>query len=730
MSQSEIWRPSQWAALGGVAVASLLAGVAHAADSSTAAPAVSEVVVTGEQVRSLQQFTPTGSRLDLSAKDTPATLDLISDETMRTRGYLNAEEAANSLPGVTSGGAPGDLENFHIRGFSDTQITVLHNGIYVGPSDMVNRPQNAFNLAKVEVLKGPASVLYGQGAIGGAVNMVNKAATFGASRSEVYLASGSFGTTALGVGASIALRDDLALRIDVSRTTTDGYVHGTHGDSLDATATLLWRVTPTLDVQFSMDFLQDHPSGYWGTPLVTKAFAADPLNGAVSSSLGLTLDKRLRFVNYNVADAKIEGTQYWPQLLTTWRPNDTITVQNYLYDYRAKRRWIDAEAYSFNPVTRLIDRDRFFVFHDQKLWGDQASLTVAGQVSGLDNKLVVGVDYSHLDFSRERGFPDGDSVDPFHPSPGLFGAIVPRLSPTKWDDTAVFFEDILSLTPQLKIVTGGRYESLELDRKNYNANGSFNAGSSFARTYHPATYRVGLVYDLNAFVTPYLSYTTGQDPVGSNIFLVNAGENFSLGKSRQFEAGVKASAPEDRATATLAIFDIRRDNVLTAISPDVAVPVGSQQSRGLEATADLKVSQAFTLSGNLAYTEAKYRRFAFVDGAGLLVNAGGKEIPNSPKWVANLWGSYLQPAGLPIDVGGGLRFVGNRAGDNANTLRLKAYATLNAYLTYHLNDRVAASIRADNLNDKAYVQAADIFYPSEVILGRPRYVQFDISAKF
>ncbi len=128
------------------------------------------VVVTGEHVRSLEQFTPTGSRLNLSAKDTPATLDVITSDTMQTRGFLTVEEAADSMPGVTSGGTPGDLSDFHIRGFSDPQITLLHNGIYVGPSTMINRPQNSFNIESVEILKGPASVLYGQGAIGGAVN--------------------------------------------------------------------------------------------------------------------------------------------------------------------------------------------------------------------------------------------------------------------------------------------------------------------------------------------------------------------------------------------------------------------------------------------------------------------------------------------------------------------------------------------------------------------------------
>ena len=708
---------------------------ARGAAAAEAAPdpskdAVSEVVVTGEHVRSLEQFTPTGSRLNLSAKETPATLDVITSATITTRGFLFVEDAANSRPGVTSGGTPGDLEDFHVRGFSDTQVTVLHNGIYVGPSDMVNRPQNAFNVESVEILKGPASVLYGQGAIGGAINVVNKAPSFGPASYNIHGALGSFGTTALGVGGSMPLSDTLAMRLDVSRTSTEGFVNRTHGDSTDITLSLLWKPTAELDVQFSIDVLGDHPSGYWGTPIVSKSFATDPLKGVISTATGDTIDSRLRFKNYNVADAYIKSNQYWPQLFVKWRPTDNITFENYLYYYYSKRRWLNSESYAFDPATNLIGRDRFFVFHDQKLYGDQASVSLTYPVFGMKNQLVVGIDYSHLDFKRSRGFPDGDSVDPFNPSPGLFGPVAPRVAPTKWDDTAVFFEDILSITDQLKLVTGSRYDYLSLDRKNFNVDGSFNAGSSFSRAYEPVTYRVGIVYDINPYITPYLSYTTGQDPVGSNIFTVNSSENFSLGKSRQYEAGVKANAPGNRASMTFAVYDIKRSNVLQAISPDVSVPIGSEGSKGFEATADAKVSDQFTVNANVAYTDAKYDKFTYIDGNNNVIDASGKRIPNSPKWLSNIWASYTQVAGLPLELGGGVRYVGARAGDTANKLTLDAYTTVNVYATYNLTPAVAVSFRVDNLFDKAFAQAADIFYPTQVQLGRPRYLQVDISARF
>ncbi len=719
---------------------SLMAATAltAAARAQTAPPATDTraeanapgIVVTAKRVRSLEQFTPTGSRLNLSTKDTPATLDVLDAQTIDTRGYLTAEEAADSLPGVTSGATPGDQSDFHIRGFSDTQISQLHNGLYVGPSDMVARPQNTFNLQTVEVLKGPSSVLYGQGAIGGAVNYVNKPPSFGPPQGNAMVSYGSFNTVAIGVGATGSISDNAAARIDVSRTSSDGYVGHSPGDSLNATVSLLWKPTAKLELQLVVDYIEDHPSDYWGTPLVPAGFAAQPVGGVLSTNYGYVLDKPMTKINYNVSDYGIESHQIWPQLYLKYHISDEIEFNNFLYLLQANRHWKDSETYLFDPTTQMINRDRFFVDHQQDLEGDQADLTFTHPLFGFKNKLNVGVDFNHLDFLRARGFPDNDEVDPFHPNAGLFGSTAnPRLSPTYWNDTAVFFEDIFSVTEQLKLITGARYDYFTLVRQNYGPTGAFQPGSSFKGTYEPATFRVGLVYDVNKYVTPYVSYTTGQDPAGSNIFLVNS--NFKLSSSDQIEIGVKANLPDNRAEMTLAVYDINRHNVLTTNGLDNAVPVGSESSKGVEVSGEARITDQWHVSANLAYDDAHYGSFAFVDAVtGNFVNANGNQLPNAPKWESNIWTSYSQVAGLPLEIGGGLRYVGDREGDYGNTIKLDAYTTLNLYATYSLTPKVDISVRVDNLTDKTYAQAVDVNYERQVILGRPRYVQVDLRARF
>lgn len=685
------------------------------------------ITVTGWRLRRLDTDVPTGSRLGLSVRETPATVDQIGADEILTRGFRTVEEATVSLPGLISGGTPGNPSLFSMRGFTGEQITILHNGLYLGPANMVNRPGNTFNISTIDILKGPASVLYGQGAVGGAVNIVNKTADFQEDSLQALASYATFDTMSLGIGGNKVLSDRAAGRLDVSYHRTSGYVRDAGSNSFNVTGALQLKPSDRLSVELSVDLLVDNLSNYFGTPLVPASFARDPIGGLLRTDNGYVVDDAMRKVNYNISDGRIHSWQVWPRMAVNWKPTDNLTISDTAYYFHAERQWINAETYTFDTETSQITRDRFFVFHNQELFGNQVSATLDGSLFGLKNKLVAGIDYSHLDMIRSRGFPDGDSVDPFNPVAGTFGPIQKRRSPTRWDQIALFGEDVLSFTERLKLVTGIRTERLMLTRENYDVDGAFLADTSFRRTYKPFNWRVGLVYDVAPSVTTYASFSTGKDPVGSNILVVNANENFGLSSSRQVEAGVKADLMGSRGSVTLSVYDIKRRNILTLVDLDTVSNVGAQTARGVELSGQLKVLPTWTLIASGTYVDAKYENF--VDPT-YGIAASGNRPANVPAWTANVWTTVQKVAGLPLEIGGGVKYVDKRAGNTANTLILKPYVTGIVYATYELTPRLSLTARVNNLWDKRYVQWADIYYPSQVTLGEPRRIEVSALARF
>ncbi|PZU79631.1 MAG: TonB-dependent siderophore receptor [Sphingomonas sp.] len=686
-----------------------------------------DITVTGWRLRQLDTDVPTGSRLGLSIRETPATVDQISSEEILTRGFRTVEEATVSMPGLISGGTPGNPSLFSMRGFTGEQITILHNGLYLGPANMVNRPGNTFNIETIDILKGPASVLYGQGAVGGAVNIVNKTADPEKDSLQALASYATFNTVSLGLGGNKVLSDSTALRLDASYHRTDGYVDNADSNSFNVTGALLLRPRDDLSIELSADLLIDNLSNYFGTPLVPASFAKDPIGGLLTTASGYVVDDATRKVNYNVSDSKLHSWQVWPRAVVNWSATDNLTISDTAYYFHAERQWINAETYTFDTATSQITRDRFFVFHNQDLFGNQLSATLAGSLFGLKNKLVVGIDYSHLDMIRSRGFPDGDSVDPYNPVAGTFGPIEERLSPTRWDQVALFGEDVLSLTDRLKLVTGVRAERLMLTRENYAVDGTLLADTGFRRTYKPFNWRAGLVYDIAPSVTTYASFSTGKDPVGSNILVVNASENFGLSSSQQIEAGVKADLMGNRGSITLSLYDIKRRNILTLIDLDTVSNVGAQKSRGVELSGQFKVMPAWTVIASATYVDAKYENF--VDPT-YGIAASGNRPANVPAWTGSFWTTVRNVAGLPVELGGGVKYVDKRAGNTANTLLLKPYATGIVYGTYEINPRLSLTARVNNVWDKRYVQWADIYYPNQVTLGEPRRIEISALARF
>ncbi len=661
----------------------------------------------------------TSSRLDLPAFETPASITVINNSELKGGGYQEVGEALERTPGFTWGNPPAEPANFSMRGFTSNQVMIQRDGIWLGPALITGRPQNGFNLDRIEVLKGPASVLHGQGAIGATINMITKKPTTGSSNTYELLSSyGRYDTVKIGAGAGGQIGENLWFRIDGSEYSSDGYVDNADPKSRNFIGSLLWQPNDGLSVTFGLDYLEDKLQNYWGTPLVTEAFATQPLSGVVSGG-GKAIDERMRFVNYNVDDEVADSYQVLATIDANWKHSNKVSLRNYTYFLNADREWRNSENYTFNSGTSLVDRDTFFVAHEQNTVGNRLSAKYKSDLAGMDNQSLLGVDASYIDFKRKsQPLSNPGSVDPFAPIGGNFGGNPSsfRFNPTRIISTAVFFEDTLKVTKKLRLVVGLRQDHIELFRLNFN---DPTSGGSFERTFNPFSWRVGAVYEVLPSSNAYIQMSSGADPLGSDVFLVNSNQDFDLSTSQQWEMGLKSKLLNGKAEMSIAIYHIERQNILIKDSNDsVLGGDGSQRSTGLELEGSVLVTPKWRVGANAAYTNAEF---------GVFEDVSGNTPSNVPEWVANAWTNYRGVAGLPIDVGGSFRYVDDRYNSRFNTVKMLGYETVDLYATYRRgNGRFTA--RLTNLFDKAYALWGDEFYSNQLILGSPR--AFELSAQF
>jgi iron complex outermembrane receptor protein len=317
--------------------------------------------------------------------------------------------------------------------------------------------------------------------------------------------------------------------------------------------------------------------------------------------------------------------------------------------------------------------------------------------------------------------------------PGTYGPEEIRgISPTDIRSWGLFVEDSLAVSTRLSLMGALRYDGLDLERVNLDANRNVIAGG-FTRDYNWWSWRAGAVVTLRPDLVAYGQYSNARDPVSANVFLVNANQNFDLTEATQWELGMKADLAAGRTQLTAAYFDISRDDVLERFALDSTTNIGGIDSRGVELAGTIRMSDQARIGANFALTDAAYRPSAN------FVRFAGNRPPNVPEVTANAWASYQRLAGLPIEIGGSLRFVGDRFASNANAVEMQDYTVLDAYAAW-TRDRVRVTVRMDNLANTTYASWADPFYveqnnPSflyanQVMLGPPRSFAVQLQVGF
>ncbi|HEX8478910.1 MAG TPA: TonB-dependent receptor [Telluria sp.] len=678
------------------------------------ATAVPQVVISATSLEGrLGDRTSTGSNLDISQFDTPASVDVITRKQLEQRGDASLVDAITRAPGISSLPHPGNGgSSLAARGFTDTvSVMRLYDGMRQYGGVGLTFPSDTWGIERIEVLRGPASVIYGEGAIGGVINVIPKQPTRGAIQNEVQAAVGTEGTRRIGVGSGGAIDGQWSYRVDASGERSDGWVERGESSNRAFSGALRLDVSPALYFKLSAAQGRQKPMAYFGTPLVD----------------GRQLEA-LRDKNYNVEDGSIGYKDTWIDLLAHWKPNADTTVRSRLYRVVSDRHWRNTEAYVYNAQTGLVDRgDNTEIGHDQAQTGNTTDAAFKGTLFGRPNQVSVGFDVNTSSFTHTNNTYVGaaPSVDPFTFAPGVYSSPVPYLARFRSDarQYAVFAEERLEVTPQWSVLAGVRYDHADVSRDNL-----VSGVQAFDKTFANTGWRVGTVYAITSALALYGQVARAADPVSSLLFLSPANSNFSNATGRQVEIGIKQSFAGKQGEWTLAAYDIQKNNLLTRdpANPAQSIQVGQRSSRGIEGTLNLALGQGVTLDANASLLRAQFDDFTEAE-RGATVSRAGNTPPDVPRRLANVWLGW--DVTHEWSAAAGLRYVGARFADNANTLRMPSYTTTDLSLLWRASRQASVTLRGMNVFDRRYYATA-YYTPTQWLVGPDRRVELVVDYRF
>ncbi|PKM29300.1 MAG: TonB-dependent siderophore receptor [Gammaproteobacteria bacterium HGW-Gammaproteobacteria-12] len=655
-------------------LALLVGGVATASESPVDLPDVTvQAHVAEEGASDLHTPTTSGSRLELSALQTPASTSSLSGAEVRGRNNLTVQDAVTRTPGISSIGSPGNGGTaLSARGFTGHAATMqLYDGTrqYVG-AGTVTFPVDTWSVARIDVLRGPASVLYGEGATGAVINVVPKKPFAGEIRNQLRLGYGSDDRRQAALDSGGSLNDALSYRFNVNQQASNGWVDRGDSDSVALSAALRWDAHDDLSFTLSHDHGDQSPERYLGTPLVAG-------------------------------------------MVTNWRINDALSASNQLYYIKTQRYWRNAEAYRWQPGD-TVERGEFYeIKHTQEQVGDRQSFTLEHPLFGLDSRTVVGVDYNRIHFARQHDFASSfsDSV----PLAGSGGGQYQSTDPLGYGPRernlarqfSLFAENRTQLTERLSLVTGVRRDQVHIQRDN------LIDGSSVDRSLSGDNWRAGLVFALTPQLSLYGQYATSTEGVSNLLTLNPTQQQFDLSEAKQSEIGLKQAFWGGQGEWTLAAYHIVKKKLLSRATPTSPTEqVGQQSADGLEATLQLALGQGWQVAANAAFVRAEYDDF--VEGGG---DRSGNRPTDVPRRTANLW--LNKDLGSGVDAGIGVRYVDARYADTANTAKVPGYTVVDANIAWQVLPDVRLGLELNNLFDRQYATSASSD-GQQWYLGAPR----------
>jgi len=671
--------------------------------SALALPSTAITSTSDNEPISLATPLPAGSRLNLSAMDTPASTSSLGTEAIDGRNNTTVQDAVTRSPGITSVGTPGNGNTaLSARGFtSHGSVMTLFDGsrMYTGAGTLTF-PVDPWMVERIDIIRGPASVLYGEGATGAVINVVPKKPFAGDIRNHLRLGYGSYDRQQLGLDSGGSLSERLSYRVTLNNQQGNGWVDRGDSKNLAMSAALRFDASDDLSFTLAHERGDAEPMNYFGTPLID----------------GHSRDS-LRKKNYNVRDDVQRYHDEWTRLNTDWAISESISASNQLYYIKSRRHWRNAEDYTWHSDLGQLERGSYLeIKHHQEQIGDRQSFTFDHSLFGLASKTVVGAEYNRIRFGIDSNSPyndiGGDYIDPWNPAPGYFHSQDPTRPQSRSTTRtfALFAENRTQLSERWSLVTGIRRDQNHIDRDN------LVNDTRTDRSLGGGNWRAGLVFAVTDELSLYGQYSTSEDGVSDLITLSPSQQNFDLTEARQTEFGLKQLFWDGRGEWTLAAYHIVKkkllvDNPVTHLKEQA----GQQTSDGLEATLELALANQWQVSANASVVRAKYDDFDQTVG-GQTVSRAGNRPSNVPRRTANLW--VNKGLGHGVDAGMGVRYVDARYADTANTQTVPGFTVVDANLGWQVLPDVRLGLQLNNLLDRRY--AAVAHSGEQWIMGEPR----------
>ena len=634
------------------------------------------------------------TKVETPTIEIPQSVSTITREQMDNRGVSTVQRATDYTPGVYSNqvGASNRFDYLVLRGFSDGSLsnTFLDGLKVMGDANSHSSMRiDPWFLESIEVVRGPASVLYGRASPGGVVALNSKRPAFeqgGELRFRV--GNNNQRSAAFDLTGPIGEEQRVAFRLTGIASATDTQFGPAEEERYAIAPRLTWDITD--DTSLTVEaYLQDEPEGGYHSGV--------PYEGAVVAHNGRKISNN--FFDGEESYDTYERTQRMFGYSLEHRFNEQVTGRQLM-------RYLNSDVvlnqvYGFGWTSPTSDElTRYYSGSNESLeaWTLDNQLEANISSGFMDHTLLFGVDYQQRenDVSWPSGyFPPLNAFNPVYGSdPIEFYA--PIRERHEIDQTGVYLQDQIALD-NWRFTLGGRYDWVNID----NANRDSGDTSSLSDTQFSG--RAGVVYLFDNGVAPYLSYSTAFTPTS---FVDESGDLLKPMEGEQWETGVKYQPNGSQNQFSAALFHIGQENVATKEQPtDPYRAVGEIESQGLELEAQTQLTDTLSVQAGYSFTDITYAKSD--DG-----NQGNKAI-YSPRHQVQLWGHYEANKGWlnGVDMGVGVRHYADIAADRANTETVPDYTLVDATIGYDLShvgvQGVETRLNVSNLLDKDYVASCN-----------------------